>query len=264
MTSRQTGVTVIRAESGSHVLQTDPVLTSRRTLLLGAAATMLAACTSKTELGGESGGPVVAPDLINPFGPSDVAADPNATNPPIEQIPQSVAMVGDSISALSKAVLDEVLMGIGFETVAIDAEPSRRIRVGKKNPTNGLDIIRFIEGSAPPQMWVIELGTNDAGLYAKDEEYQELIDSVLGVIGTDVPLVWVNTYRDDHLDGCVQFNDLLRRTLEGRGNATVADWYERCSTEAATILTDDGVHPNKAGILVLADTVRSAIATRLG
>jgi len=233
-------------------------------MLLSAAAAALAACTSKTELSGESDGPAVAPDLINPFNPSDVIADPEASNPPIDRIPTSVTMVGDSISAMSQVALEDVLEGMGFETVTINAEPSRRIQVGKKKPTNGLDIITYIEGSGPPEMWVIELGTNDAGLYATDEEYQGLIDSVLAVIGDDVPLVWVNTYRDDHIDGCIQFNGLLRDTLEDRGNATVADWYQQCVTRASAILTDDGVHPNKAGILVLADIVRSAIATRLG
>ncbi|MEO6122995.1 MAG: hypothetical protein ABIR32_04740 [Ilumatobacteraceae bacterium] len=243
------------------------MLISRRTLLLGAAATGLVACTSRTELGGESAGPAVAPGLINPFAPSrpsDAVADPTATNPPIEKIPTSVTMVGDSISALSKSALDTVLDGMGFETVMIDAEPSRRIQVGKKNPTNGLAVISFIEGAQPPDVWVIELGTNDAGLYADDKEYQDLIDSVLDVIGKDVQLVWVNTYRDDHIDGCIQFNGLLQATLERRGNATVADWYQLCSAKDATILTKDGVHPNKAGILVMADTVRSAIASRLG
>lgn len=233
-------------------------------MLLSAAAAALAACTSKTQLSGESDGPAVAPDLINPFDPADASADPDATNPPIDRIPTSVAMVGDSISALSQVALQDVLDGMGFETVTVNAEPSRRIQVGQKKPTNGLDIIRYIEGAGPPEMWVIELGTNDAGLYATDDEYQELIDSVLAVIGDEVPLVWVNVYRDDHIDGCIQFNDRLRETLERRGNATIADWYQQCITQASTILTDDGVHPNTTGILVLADIVRSAIATRVG
>ena len=255
----------MRAQSGRPVLQTVTVSISRRTLLLGAAAAaMAAACTSRTELSGDADGPAVAPDLINPFEPSGAVADPDATNPPIEKIPTSVTMVGDSISALSQVALQDVLEGMGFASVTVNAEPSRRIQVGKKKPTNGLDIVTYIEGSGPPEMWVIELGTNDAGLYATDEEYQDLIDSVLDVIGDDVPLVWVNTYRDDHIDGCIQFNGLLRRTLEQRGNATVADWYQRCVEESSLILTDDGVHPNQAGILVLADLVRSAVATRLG
>ncbi len=244
------------------MLQTDPVI-SRRHLLFAAAATTVAACSSKRDLTQ----PIVNPanatnsgDQANPVDASAVLTQPNPTE---DKIPASVVMVGDSISALSQEALDAVITDMGFETVTINAESSRRIEIGRKNPTNGLDIVSFINGADPPEMWVIALGTNDAGLYATDEEYQGLIDEMLDVIDDDTPLVWVNTYRDDHLDGCVQFNNLLKATLAERGNATVADWYQQCVARASDILTDDGVHPNKNGILVFADLVRSAIATRL-
>jgi len=56
---------------------------------------------------------------------------------------------------------------------------------------------------------------------------------------------------------------VLRLTLKDRGNATIADWYQQCVTNKATILSGDGVHPNASGILVFADTIRTAIAQRL-
>jgi lysophospholipase L1-like esterase len=248
------------------MVQTGTVLTSRRTLLLGAAAAALAACTSKTGLDGptaaaeDAGGGVGADPAGAVVGGVRLDDEPN---PDVARVPASMVMIGDSISALSQTRLDEVLGSIGFGTVTINAESSRRIEVGEKKPTNGLDVISFIAAANRPEMWVIELGTNDAGLYASDADYQGLIDAMLDVIGADAPLVWVNTYREDHLDGCAQFNGLLQRSLDARGNATVADWYQQCITNAETILTDDGVHPNETGIAVFADTVRAAIARQL-
>lgn len=219
-------------------------------------ATSVAACSSKRELTG--------PAINNPASPIDASGVlAQSGDPAVASVPESVVMVGDSITAGSQVALDSVLTAMAFKTVTINAERSRRIQVGKRKPTNGLDVVKFVEGSDPPEMWVIALGTNDAGLYSTDEEYQGLIDSVLEVIGPEVPLVWVNTYREDHLDGCVQFNGLLRTTLEDRGNATVADWYTQCIRSASDILSGDGVHPNDNGTLVFADTVRGAIVNRL-
>ncbi|MEO7398183.1 MAG: GDSL-type esterase/lipase family protein [Ilumatobacteraceae bacterium] len=232
---------------------------TRRNVLLGGLAAMLGACSTR----GDVGDPVVnvaRPGSRTSIDDGGVLDQPN---PEPAKVPESVVMVGDSISALSEPALDLVLGAMGFQTVTINAEPSRRIEVGRRNPTNGLDVVTFVAGASPPDMWVIALGTNDAGLYATDEEYQGLIDGILAAIGNDVPLVWVNAYRNDHLDGCRQFNELLEETLDERGNATIADWYQLCVDNSSAILTGDGVHPNNDGILVFADTVRAAIATQL-
>lgn len=179
-------------------------------------------------------------------------------------MPASIAMVGDSITALSKEALEAVLTQMGFPVVTVNAEPSRRIEIGGKKPMPGLDVIRYIQASAPPAMWVIALGTNDAGLYASDGDYQGLIDDVLAAIPKKVPLVWVSTYRKDQVKGCEEFNLLMRKALKDRGNAAVAEWYQQVMKSKGGILTQDGVHPNADGILVFADTVRAAITAELG
>jgi lysophospholipase L1-like esterase len=228
---------------------------SRRHALLAGAAAVLAACGSETKLAGRE---PVDPDGSAPFKPS------GAKNPPKEQVPTKLAMVGDSITLGSQAALEIVLADIGFTDVAINAETSRRIEVGGTKPMPGLDVVTFIAASDPPDLWVIELGTNDAGLYSTDEEYGGLIDAILAVIPDDDPLVWMSTYREDHLDGCVQFNGVLAARLRDRGNATVGRWYEQCADTDGEILQGDGVHPDDTGRLVFADTVRQAIAARLG
>jgi lysophospholipase L1-like esterase len=173
-------------------------------------------------------------------------------------------MVGDSITERSKPALEAVLKDIGFQDVEINAERSRRIEVGAKKPTPGLAVVKYIAGASRPDMWVIALGTNDAGLYENDSDYEKLIGDILAVIPEKTPLVWINTYRNDHLDGCEQFNGTLLRLLKDRGHATVGEWFQQCTQPDRKILDGDGVHPNEDGVLVFADTVRRAVLAELG
>ena len=234
--------------------------------MVGAMASALAACASKPKQQDEA----IGTGTGSGSGASGSGKNGSAANgasaagqASTSSALASVAMVGDSITALSKDILDAVLTHMGFASVTVNAEPSRRIEVGGKKPMPGLDVVRFIQASAPPAMWVIALGTNDAGLYTTDQEYQGLINDVLSSIPESVPLVWVSTYRDDHLKGCEQFNLLLRKSLTDRGHAAVGEWYQQVTKSKGGILTHDGVHPNGDGILVFADTVRAAIATEL-
>jgi lysophospholipase L1-like esterase len=232
------------------------VLITRRTLLLGAAATALAACSTRRDLSS-------SPNVDAAGQPQDdgVIALPR---PPAEKVPKSVVMVGDSITDGSKPALELVLKHIGFEEIEINAERSRRIEVGGKKPMPGLAVVSYIAGAAPPDMWVIALGTNDAGLYEHDSDYEKLINDILDVIPKDKPLVWINTYRDDHIDGCEQFNGVLQRLLQDRGHATVGQWFQQCAQPDRKILSKDGVHPNDDGVLVFADTVGRAILQQIG
>jgi lysophospholipase L1-like esterase len=237
------------------VLQTVPMLSRRTLLIASATAAIAAACGSETKLAGRE---PVDPDGSAPFKPS------GAKNPPKEKVPTKLAMVGDSITLGSQPALELVLADIGFTDVTINAETSRRIVVGGRKPMPGLDVVTFAAASDPPDLWVIELGTNDAGLYSTDEEYLGLVDAILAEIPDNDPLVWMSTYREDHLDGCVQFNAVLAKRLDERGNATVGGWYEQCLDTDGSILQSDGVHPDEIGRLIFADTVRQAIAARLG
>ena len=173
-------------------------------------------------------------------------------------------MVGDSITVLSKDALQLVLADLGILTITINGEKSRRIEVGYKKPLPGVDVVKFIAHSGPsPDMWILALGTNDAGLYSTDSEYQGLIDDMLTAIPDHAPLVWMNVYRNDQLAGCEQFNALLRTTLMKRGNATVGEWFQQVTKTKESILSHDGVHPNANGVLVFADTIRTAVVAQM-
>ncbi len=228
--------------------------------MLGALATMAAACTAKTS---DSSAEAATPIQIAPGETVNIGQIEAKPNPPAAKIPKSIAMVGDSITALSQTTIETVLKNMGFATVTVNAEPNRRIEVGSKKPMPGLDVVKYIAASAPPEMWVIALGTNDAGLYATPADYQGLIDDVLSAIPSQKPLAWISVYRHDQLIGCEQFNSLVRASLDKRGHAVVGEWYQQVAKSEESILTHDQVHPNANGILVFADTVRAAIANVL-
>jgi lysophospholipase L1-like esterase len=173
-------------------------------------------------------------------------------------------MIGDSLTVGATPVLKEVFAQLGFSAIAINAEKSRRIEAseGKVGPRAGIDVAKYVVGSRPrPQVWVIALGTNDAGQYKDAAEYRGVIDKLLAIIPADVPLAWIDNYRGDHLPGSVLFNQELRAALDKRGHAVVGDWYRECLKPDAAILGLDEVHPNKRGVLVFAATVRTAVQT---
>lgn len=175
-------------------------------------------------------------------------------------------MIGDSITVASRKTLEPILTAIGFSSVAINAQVNRRIEVGfgKNGPTPGIVVADFVRASGKrPDVWVVALGTNDAGLYSTDAEYRDLIDTMLARIPPQAPLVWIDTYRRDQLTGAEQFNGVLRKAISTRGRAVMGEWYQQVTKSKGKILRVDGVHPNAAGVLVFSDLVRNAIVTVL-
>jgi lysophospholipase L1-like esterase len=229
---------------------------SRRTLLLGALAGALASCSSSQALDGRPDASSDPPtDGSNPSTSGGQRDDP----PP----PTTVAMVGDSITLGSKAELEEMFARLGFTTVTIDAENSRRIEEGGRKPRPGLDAIEGLLDDSPPGLWVIALGTNDVGKYATDEDYADLVHKVLDDIGGDVPLAWIDVYLAHAVDESAEFNGVVRDALADRPRTAIGRWFEQCESTERRILSD-GIHPNEPGQIVFAEAVRVATAACLG
>lgn len=222
---------------------------SRRTLLAAAVASTVAACGTKHDL--TSTGSLPVADVVS--------------LPPTVKVPASVVMIGDSITVASRAVLEPLLANIGFTSVAINAQVSRRIEIGGRNePTPGVVVAEFVVASGRiPDVWIIALGTNDAGLYGSDAEYGDVIAKMLAKVPPKAPLVWVDTYRRDQLKGAEQFNGVLRDAMGARGRAVVGEWYQPVTKSKGKILRSDGVHPNAAGVLIFSNVVRTAVVTVL-
>jgi lysophospholipase L1-like esterase len=178
----------------------------------------------------------------------------------------TMAMVGDSITAASADAIRYTLASKGFTQMDIDGVVSRRIEEGDGKGGTPLSGIRTLYGmlgdpDVHPDVWVIALGTNDVGQYAGADDYRNLIRSVVQMLPADVPLVWVNTFRRDHADASVVFNEVLVDELSHREHSVVASWYDQASRDDETqVLRDDGVHPNEHGRVVFAALVAQAIA----
>jgi lysophospholipase L1-like esterase len=178
----------------------------------------------------------------------------------------SMAMVGDSITAASEDAIRYTLAANGFTTMDIDGVVSRRILEGDGSngtPLNGVATLYGMLGDPEitPDVWVVALGTNDVGQYTDPAEYRRLIDTVLQMIPVDMPLVWVDTYRWDHRDASIEFNQILVEELAGRPHSVVASWHDQASRNAETrVLRDDGVHPNEHGTVVFSALVAEGIA----
>ena len=177
---------------------------------------------------------------------------------------ESVAMVGDSITKASTDALRYDFAASGIATADIEAEVGRRIEVGdgKGTPLNGMAVLtKMLASGTKPDVWVVALGTNDAGLYANPDDYTRLITTVVGMLPANAPLVWVDVYRPDHVDGAREFNARLHRALDGRKHTAIVDWFTKASAPGQRILRSDRTHPNADGVVEFAGLVDAAIVS---
>lgn len=106
-----------------------------------------------------------------------------------------VSVVGDSLTTGTVAYQANAFADVGFERTTIDAFQSRGVRTKlKKDPHTGLTAVDGIrETAGDSQLWVVQLGTNDAGIHRK-EQYPELIGQMMDRIGGGHYVMWVNIY----------------------------------------------------------------------
>jgi lysophospholipase L1-like esterase len=185
--------------------------------------------------------PVTIQPFVPPISGPDVAVD-------------SVAMIGDSITAGSQDAIEAGLGTLGLDDVEIDAVSGRRMLVDGSN-RSGLDAVEEIAESDPPDLWVIALGTNDVGNY-RPEEYGPAVAELLGAVPQDAPLIWVDTYLDARPAESAAFNDVLRLSLAARGRSMLLDWS---SIAAQDGVLRDGVHPSDFGVQAFSDRVVAAV-----
>jgi lysophospholipase L1-like esterase len=176
-----------------------------------------------------------------------------------ESVPESVVMVGDSITVSSRAALEERFTAIGLEVVAIEAEEGRRMTVGTQNRTSpGSDVVEFIASVSSPDVWVIALGTNDIGQYDDGEQLRSRVAEVLRPIPDDALVLWVDTWYRDRLAETVSMNEAIRSVVESRPGATVVDWFT--AAQADGVIVGDGVHLTAdVGVDRFADVVSGAV-----
>jgi lysophospholipase L1-like esterase len=208
---------------------------TRRGLLLAGIAAGLAACRSTPRGGVTSSTTAPGPTII-----TTVSGEP-----------LTVALIGDSIATGARVPLESALASKGFGRIEFDALPGRRIKEGERPGLTVLD--EMLAGGLAPDVWLIELGSNDLGRYpgANESAYRALIDDVIGRLDPATPLVWVDTYSRLVLEDCEQFNMILHAAMAERSNGAVARWYERCTAEPD--LVPDGLHPAPGALATFAE-----------
>lgn len=206
---------------------------------------------------GDEADPLAAADLPErPVAPAEVEFDIDW-----------VVVVGDSITEASAPAIEANLASEGVARVDVHGKARRRIEVGNgdgEQPLSGIkEMYQLIRNGASPDVWVIALGTNDVAAYADEEAYGRLVDTVLGMIAEDVPVVWVDVYRPKEGRHTEMFNNVLHDRLDDRDNAAIAPWNAFASSPNHTILRDDRLHPNATGTEVFAAVIASAIDAAL-
>jgi hypothetical protein len=198
---------------------------------------------------------------VEPVARAATGTDPAGDGSP-DSTPETVAMIGDSITFMSTGPLQAALAGTGLEVLAIDAQIGRRITVGEGGqPYPGTEIVEFIANSDPPDVWVIALGTNDIGQYADAGEFATQVQTLLALLPGAAPLVWVDTWDGDRLDATRVVNDTLRSVVGQRDNAVVVDWASH--GDDAGVVTEDAVHPTEDGTLVFGQVVAEGVDSLL-
>lgn len=156
----------------------------------------------------------------------------------------------------------ETLSYLGWGPAAIDAYKSRGIRTKMKgDPHTGLsavDAIRLTSGDS--NLWVVALGTNDAGFYPADEQ-PTVIREMLDQIGAGHYVLWVNVYLPGTPARQRSWNSALTTVAKERPEQLfVLDWAT-LAEENPKWLGKDKIHCSGTGYKNRASVIAQATKT---
>jgi lysophospholipase L1-like esterase len=151
-----------------------------------------------------------------------------------------IALIGDSLTQGTMRYQADAFTTAGWTQSTIDAHNSRGVRTKlKSDPYTGLtavDAIRATRGE--PDLWVVALGTNDAGIYSKGKQ-QEIIGEMMDRIGGGHSVLWVNVYRPELGSREQAWNSALTAVAAERPNQMyVYDWAALADKNQKWIATD--------------------------
>ena len=142
----------------------------------------------------------------------------------------------------------EAFSNAGWGHSAIDAFNSRGIRTKlKKDHYTGVTSVDAIRATAgDSDLWVIALGSNDAGIYAK-AKHAEVIGMMMDKIGSGHTVMWVNVYLPKTPPRQNNWNRALATEVKERGDEMfVFDWASLAEKNPHW-LADDQVHYTNKG-----------------
>lgn len=203
--------------------------------------------------------PVVPADEV-----ADAAGDPEVLVPVGEGadpvFPRVVGVIGDSLTVSAHDEIRERLERIGVRAL-VDARESRRMIVRTTDLPSGLEAVEAVLDEATPDLWVVALGTNDAGVGV--ERFRDDLRSLLASIAPDTPLVWVDIWIRDRQPHVADLNSVLREELAKRtGPTAVVDWFSHGDDDG--VITGDGVHLTDLGQREFADAILARVLALSG
>jgi lysophospholipase L1-like esterase len=170
-----------------------------------------------------------------------------------------VSVIGDSLTIGTMPYQSAAFSNAGWGHSAIDAYNSRGVRTKlKKDHYTGVtsvDAIRATSGDS--DLWVIALGSNDAGIYAK-AKHAEVIGMMMDKIGSGHTVMWVNVYLPKAAPRQEHWNSALATVAKERGDEMfVFDWASLAEKNPHW-LADDQVHYTNKGYLQRASAIAQA------
>lgn len=197
-------------------------------------------------------------------GPGEPVHARSVPSRPVGPPSATVAVIGDSIVAGNRVIVQAAFASAGAPATVFDAFPGRamiyRNRLESGLVNSGLDAVQAVrQAGYRPSLWVVELGTNDrwgvqscrcpdlvafAGIR---------IDRVRAEIGFDQKILWMNV-RNDSI-GAAAINEALRRRVGPLFE--VIDWDT--VTRGRADWFKDKVHPNREGAIVLGELLASSV-----
>lgn len=199
--------------------------------------------------------------LEEPAGTMLSPPDTTAAAAPEPELPDSVAVVGDSLTESAAEEIETTLTQNGVDVVALDGLTNRRMARAAGDVVPGTEAVETILATVeePPDVWVIALGTNDVGGAATPDEFAADMRELLARLPAGAPVVWVDVWIRDMPDQVVAANAVIRDVIAGHGDGdgVIADWYTRGGEGSA--ITDDGVHLTGDGRWIFARTILDAL-----
>jgi len=136
-----------------------------------------------------------------------------------------VAVIGDSLTIGTLHYQADAFTEAGWAQSTVDAHGSRGIRTHlKSDPHTGLTAVDAIRAKGECDVWVIALGTNDAGLYSNAKQ-ADIVQQMVDRIGTGRKILWVNVFRPDLGRRQDVWNNMLADVAAGQpDDMFVFDW----------------------------------------
>ncbi|HUS44043.1 MAG TPA: GDSL-type esterase/lipase family protein [Ilumatobacteraceae bacterium] len=192
---------------------------------------------------------------------------------PVEGRPgqPDVVIVGDSLTGGNASYIAPRLRSAGLDA-QVEGLSARRIAVSFEflgYRDSGIERIRRLRAAGvDPDLWVIQLGTNDLGAVKNCRCVDrvafavELIDRLLAELPPNRPVAWVTLMNRADYDVTNIFNEALRRRAVINPYMRLIDWAKISLQRPDWFI--DAVHPNNVGMIrftqMYIDDIRTLLA----